>query len=91
MLAAGRPIVVMAEANTTLVAEIRDAGIAVSTANGDALVRAVAHLAADADQRERYGKMARRNALERWDRTAIIAALGRRLETVTARPALQLA
>jgi colanic acid biosynthesis glycosyl transferase WcaI len=32
MLASGRPIVVMAEANTTLAAEVRDAGIAVSTA-----------------------------------------------------------
>jgi colanic acid biosynthesis glycosyl transferase WcaI len=91
MLASGRPIVVMAEANTTLAAEVKGAGIAVPTASGDALARAVARLAADAGLRERYGQTARRVALERWDRTAIIAALESRLEILTARPALQLA
>jgi transposase-like protein len=48
-------------------------------------------LSTDAGLRERYGQTARRVALERWDRTAIIAALESRLEILTARPALQLA
>ncbi len=86
MLASGRPIVVMADANTALAAEVAGAGIAVPTADGgDALARAVAHLAADADLRERCGKEARRVALERWDSAAIMAALESQLRILTAR------
>lgn len=85
MLASGRPIVVMTDAGTGLAAELKGAGIAVPTGNGEALARAVARLAADADMREQYGQEARRVTLARWDRTAIIAALERRLEMLTAR------
>ena len=89
MLASGRPIVVMAEANTSLAAEVTGAGITVpTTADGDALARAVAYLAADADLRERYGKRARQVALERWDRAAIMATLESQLEKLMLRPAV---
>ncbi len=91
MLASGRPVVVMAEPGTTLEAEIKGAGVTVPAGDGEALAGAVARLAADADLRARYGKEARRLALKRWDSAAIFAALERRLEKLTARPALQLA
>ena len=87
MLASGRPIVAMAEAGSGLAAEIQGVGVAVPAASGEALARTVARLAADAALRERYGQEARRVALTRWDMGAIIAALERRLQTLTARRA----
>lgn len=87
MLASGRPIVATAEAGSGLAAEIGGAGVAVPAGSGEALARAVARLAGDADMRERYGQEARRLALARWDSAAIIAALERRLEILTARRA----
>jgi colanic acid biosynthesis glycosyl transferase WcaI len=87
MLASGRPIVAMTEAGSGLAAEIYGVGVAVSAGSGDALARAVARLAEDADMRDKYGQEGRRVALERWDMGAIIAALERRLEILTARRA----
>ena len=90
MLASGRPIVVTAEAGSGLAAEINGVGVAVPTGSGDAFAHAIRCLAEDADMRDRYGKEARQVALVRWDKRAIIAALERRLETLTARRALPL-
>jgi colanic acid biosynthesis glycosyl transferase WcaI len=80
MLASGRPIVAMADAGSGLAAEIKRVGIAVPTGSGEALARAVAGLAGDANLRKQYGKEARRVALAEWDLSAIMVALERRLE-----------
>jgi colanic acid biosynthesis glycosyl transferase WcaI len=88
MLASGRSIVAMAEAGSGLAAEIKGVGIAVPAGSGDAFARAIRRLAEDAAMRIRYGKEARRVALARWDKRAIIEALEGRLETLTARRAL---
>jgi colanic acid biosynthesis glycosyl transferase WcaI len=90
MLASGRPIVATANAGSGLAAEINGAGVVVPAGSYDALARAVARLAEDADMRERYGKEARRVALVRWEKRAIMAALESRLETLTAQRALPL-
>jgi colanic acid biosynthesis glycosyl transferase WcaI len=80
MLASGRPIVAMADAGSGLAAAIIGAGVAVPTGPGDALAHAIACLAGNADQRNRYGKEARRVALAAWDMSPIIAALELQLE-----------
>jgi colanic acid biosynthesis glycosyl transferase WcaI len=80
MLASGRPIVAMADAGSGLAAEIKRVGIAVPTGSGEALARAVAGLAGDANLRKQYGKEARRVALAEWDLSAIMVALERRLD-----------
>jgi colanic acid biosynthesis glycosyl transferase WcaI len=90
MLASGRPIVAMAEAGSGLAMEINGVGVAVPAGSGDALARAVGRLAEDVDMRERYGKEARRVALVRWEKRAIMTALEGRLETLTAQRALPL-
>jgi colanic acid biosynthesis glycosyl transferase WcaI len=87
MLASGRPIVAMAEVGSGLATETNGVGVVVPSGSGEALGRAVARLAADADLRDRYGQEARRVALVRWDKRAIITALESRLEILTARRA----
>lgn len=82
MLASGRPIVAVAQTGTGLANEIYGAGIAVSTTNDDAFAHAVLSLAADSNLRSKYGNEARRIALLRWNKDAIINALETKLQTL---------
>jgi colanic acid biosynthesis glycosyl transferase WcaI len=72
MLASGRPIVAMAEPHTGLFAEVGDAGVIVPPGNGQAFAAAIAALADDPGARTKLGEAARKAAMRRWDKSAII-------------------
>jgi colanic acid biosynthesis glycosyl transferase WcaI len=82
ILASGKPVIVMAKAETGLALEVRDAGIVIPPGNIQALAEAVRSLAGDPKLCSSLGKAARATALLRWDRTAILDALGQTLEVL---------
>jgi colanic acid biosynthesis glycosyl transferase WcaI len=83
MLASGRPIVAMAVAGSGLASEIEGAGIAVSPGDGEAFAQAIVALAGDSETRARLGATARKSALARWDKYAIINRLEANLFALT--------
>jgi colanic acid biosynthesis glycosyl transferase WcaI len=75
MLASGRPIVAMAAPGTSLAQETEQAGIVVAPSDAKALATAIMALADDKSLRMRFGTAARKQAEQRWDRTALIRSL----------------
>jgi colanic acid biosynthesis glycosyl transferase WcaI len=72
MLASGRPVVATADPGTGLHAEVEGCGIASPPGDAAALAATIADLAADPARRAELGEAARRRALERWQKDAII-------------------
>ena len=75
ILATGRPVVVMANPDTGLAAEVAGAGLVIPPGDAQALATAVRTLANDSELRCSLGKGGRTIALARWDKTAILARL----------------
>lgn len=86
MLASGRPVVATAEAGTTLGREVEGAGLLAAPGDGAAAARAVERLLDDPALRGSLGEEARRRALERWDKTAILARFHAELERLADAP-----
>lgn len=72
MLASARAIIGTAAADTQLGRVLDEVGVRVQPEDPAALATAIAQLAADADQRARMGRLARRYAEEHLDRDAIM-------------------
>ena len=79
MLASGRPVIAGAAAGTSLAAEVEGVGLCVAPEDGEALARAVAELAGDAERRRTLGAAARARACARWDREAVLGGFEREL------------
>ncbi len=77
ILASGRPVVAMAAPSTGLADEIDGAGLLVTPGDAQALAEVVRILAENGELRHSLGAKARRRALERWDKAAILGALER--------------
>jgi colanic acid biosynthesis glycosyl transferase WcaI len=77
ILASGRPVVAMAAPATGLADEIEGAGLLVAPGDAQALAEAVRVLAENGELRHSLGAQARRRAMERWDKDAILGALER--------------
>jgi colanic acid biosynthesis glycosyl transferase WcaI len=82
ILASGRPVVVMAAPGTGLAKEIEGYGLVVTPGDPQALAAAVRKLADHEDIRSLLGANARRRALERWNKAAILRALEREFVAV---------
>ncbi|WP_347303355.1 WcaI family glycosyltransferase [Croceibacterium sp. TMG7-5b_MA50] len=83
MLASGRPVIATAAPETGLHAEVEDCGINTPPGDGLALAEAVTQLVDDPARRQAMGAAARIRAVERWSKTAIIAAAERRMLPLT--------
>jgi colanic acid biosynthesis glycosyl transferase WcaI len=82
MLASGRPVVATAARGTGLHAEVDGCGINTPPADGAAMAQAIVQLVDDADRRHALGAAAQERAVERWSRSAIIAAAEQRMLTL---------
>lgn len=82
ILASGRPVITMAAPNTGLAEETANAGLVASPGDARALATAVRTLVDDVELRQKLGKAARRQAVERWDKTSILSSLNRDLKTL---------
>jgi colanic acid biosynthesis glycosyl transferase WcaI len=82
ILASGRPVITMAAPNTGLAEETANAGLVASPGDARALATAVRTLVDDVELRQKLGKGARRQAVERWDKTSILSSLNRDLKTL---------
>ena len=74
MLASGRPVVATTEPGTGLYAEVDGCGAITPPGDAAALAGAIAAMADDPAQRDRFGKAAAERAVQRWSKPAIIAA-----------------
>jgi colanic acid biosynthesis glycosyl transferase WcaI len=74
MLASGRPVVATTEPGTGLYAEVDGCGAITPPGDAAALADAIAALADDPVQRDKFGKAAAERAVQRWSKPAIIAA-----------------
>jgi colanic acid biosynthesis glycosyl transferase WcaI len=79
IFASGRAAVVMAEPDTGLAQEVAGAGLVIPPGDSSALSKAVLVLAGDAILRGNLGANARKRAIERWDKEAIINLLSAEL------------
>lgn len=77
ILASGRPVVAMTAPATGLAQEVEGAGLVVTPGDALALAAAVRKLADHEEIRSLLGVCARRRALERWNKAAILRALER--------------
>jgi colanic acid biosynthesis glycosyl transferase WcaI len=75
IFASGQPVVVMANPGTGLAAEVAGGGLVIPPGDAHELAAAVRMLADNPELRCSLGKGARKIALSRWDKTAILAAL----------------
>jgi colanic acid biosynthesis glycosyl transferase WcaI len=75
IFATGRPVIAMSRPDTGLATEVAGAGLVIPPGNTAALTAAVRTLAGDPELCRSLGQGARRTALSRWDKTAILAAL----------------
>lgn len=73
MLASGRPVIAMCAPGTGLAREVEGAGVMVPPGDATALAGAVERLIASPEERNRLGEAARRRAVERWSKQAILA------------------
>jgi colanic acid biosynthesis glycosyl transferase WcaI len=83
IFASGRPVIAMSKPNTGLAAEVVGGGLTVPPGDVSALVAAMRTLSEDSELRRSLGEGARRIALARWDKTAILTALEQRLLELT--------
>lgn len=88
MLASGRPIVAMAAPGTSLAQETEQAGIVVTPGDATALATAIMALANDQPSRMRFGAAARKQAQQRWDRTALIRSIESEFHALARRGAI---
>jgi colanic acid biosynthesis glycosyl transferase WcaI len=75
IFATGRPAIVMANPQTGLASEVTGAGLIIQPGNVPALAAAVRSLAGSSGLCDNLGEGARKIALLRWDKTAILGAL----------------
>ncbi len=81
IFAAGRPVIVMANPGTGLAVEVAGASLIIPPGDAAALAAAVLTLANNPDLCDSLGKGARKIALSRWDKTAILSTLEQAMET----------
>lgn len=86
ILASGRPVIAMAAPETGLAKEIEGAGVLVPPGDAPALAAALHSLAAQPETRGVLGANARRRALERWDRSAIIGRIEAEFKDLCEKP-----
>jgi colanic acid biosynthesis glycosyl transferase WcaI len=72
ILSSNRPVIAMAADGTALADEVRDVGLVVAPGDVDALASAICRLDSDRRFGDVFGNNARKRALERWDRRAIV-------------------
>lgn len=72
ILSSNRPVIAMAEAGTGLANEVSDVGLVVPPGDSRGLASAVCRLNDDREFGHGLGDNARKRALERWDRRAIV-------------------
>jgi colanic acid biosynthesis glycosyl transferase WcaI len=75
IFATGRPVIAMSRPDTGLATEVADAGLVIPPGDATALAAAVSKLADDPDLCRSLGEGARKTALARWDKTAILGAV----------------
>ena len=80
-MAAGRPLVLVADGESARLVRRAGAGLVVAPGDLDGLAEALRTLTADADLRRRLGEAGRRAAVERFDRRRIFDRFVERLET----------
>lgn len=85
ILATGRPVIVMANPDTGLAAEIAGAGLVIPPGDAQALATAVRTLANDSELHGILSKGGRAIALARWDKAAILNRLEATLATLVSR------
>ena len=79
-MAAGRPIVLMAEGEAAEVVREADCGLVVAPADAEGLAAALRRLADDPELRHRMGTNGRRSAETLFDRDAIVRAFAEQIE-----------
>jgi colanic acid biosynthesis glycosyl transferase WcaI len=79
IFATGQPVIVMADPGTGLAQEVSGAGLIIPPGNTLALAAAIRTLCKDVGLRRELGEGGRRRAIERWDKTAILATLEKNL------------
>ena len=79
IFATGRPVIVMAKPGTGLAAEVAGAGLIIPPGDAAALSAAVRKLAGNSELCGSLGQGARKIALSRWEKTAILGSLKRTL------------
>ncbi len=84
MLASGRPVIAMAEPETQLAFEVKDAGLIIPAGDPPRLVAALMKLAGDPSLRDTMGSAARSAAQSRWDKNSILRQLEEQLASVIA-------
>jgi colanic acid biosynthesis glycosyl transferase WcaI len=72
ILSSSRPVIAMAAEGTGLADEVRDVGLVVAPGDAVALASAICELDSNRRFGDVYGNNARKRALERWDRQAIV-------------------
>jgi colanic acid biosynthesis glycosyl transferase WcaI len=82
ILASGRPVITTAAANTGLADAVAGAGLVVPPGDARALAAALRTLVDDGELRHRLGENARRRAMERWDKSAILQSFERDLKAL---------
>jgi colanic acid biosynthesis glycosyl transferase WcaI len=79
IFATGRPVIVMAKPGTGLAAEVAGAGLIIPPGDAAALAATVRKLASNSELCASLGQAARKIALSRWEKTAILGSLKRTL------------
>jgi colanic acid biosynthesis glycosyl transferase WcaI len=84
MLASGRAVIATAQAGTGLADAVHGCGIVAPPHDVVAFAEAITRLIDDRDTREAFGAAARRRALERWNKEAILSGFEHRLRLLDA-------
>lgn len=79
ILATGKPVIVMANADTGLAKEVKDGGVVIRPGDAMGLTDAICTLAAEPALCSSLGKRCREIALARWDKTKTLVALEKML------------
>jgi colanic acid biosynthesis glycosyl transferase WcaI len=85
IFATGRPVIVMARADTGLAAEVTGAGLVIPPGDASALAGELLKLANNPELCHKLGQHARSIALTRWDKDAIVGGLAQTLMAVCER------
>lgn len=82
ILSSNRPVIAMAAEGTGLAHEVRDVGLVVEPGDVEGLASAICRLDSDRRFGDVFGNNARKRALERWDRRAIVANWSREMASL---------
>jgi colanic acid biosynthesis glycosyl transferase WcaI len=85
IFASGRPVIVMADPETSLAIEAQGAGLVIQPGSVQALANAVRTLKDNPELCNALGSAGKTRALQRWDRTTILAMLEKSLLTAMSR------